>query len=219
MQVNNIYTIAGPPDGASISNLNYPNDVSVDTLGNVYIADTYNNKIKFIPVKSDTYFGQVMTANTIYTIAGTIEGDFNGALSTSELFRPQSVKVDVFGNLYVSVGSESIIEYSPDKIKFIPVISGTYFGQVMEANNIYTIAGTTQGDEVGQLSTSKLNIPYGISVDTRGNVYIADSNNHKIKKILTKYYYDNVFTQTTPGYKVNNFDALCYNQGITSLTP
>ena len=232
MTANNIYTIAGSTQNSltygdtigalSTSQLNYPFGVSVDTLGNVYIADTFNNKIKFIPVitGTKTYFGQSMTANNIYTIAGTprivADGDVNGALATSQLHSPQSVCVDSLGNVYIA-------DSANHKIKFIPVIPGTYFGQSMITNNIYTIAGSTQnsltyGDTIGALSTSQLYSPFGVSVDSLGNVYIADGRNNKIKKILTKQYYNNTFRRLYSGYKVKNNDALYYNQGILSLT-
>lgn len=119
-----------------------------------------------------------------------------------------------------------IADNSNHKIKMIPVIANTYFGQVMEVNKIYTIAGSpasptqgTEGDVIGALSTSKLTRPHGISVDTLGNVYIADTINAKIKKILVNQYYNIVFTQLNSGYKVDNIDALYYNQGIVSLIP
>jgi len=224
MTANNIYTIAGSTQGdvsgaLVTSKLNFPYGICVDTLGNVYITDTGNNKIKFIPIISNTYFGQVMTANNIYTIAGsgstqegTSSGDTIGLLSTSKFNGPYGISLDRLGNVY-------IIDYNNHKIKFIPVISNTYFGQVMTSDSIYTIAGSTQGDINGFLSTSRLYNAWGIWVDTLGNVYITDYNNHKIKKILTNQYYNTTFTRLNSGYKVNNNDALYYNEGIISLSP
>ena len=74
--------------------------------------------------------------------------------------------------------------YSNHRIRFIPKTGGTYFGQAMTANYIYTIAGNGTGgylaDNVAATST-RINSPFGVSVDASGNVYIGDSNNNRIR--------------------------------------
>ena len=143
-----------------------PNGVSVDVSGNIYIADSFNNRIRFIPKTGGTYFGQAMTANSIYTIAGN--GTFgyvadNVAATSTRIYAPYGVSVDVGGNVYIA-------DRWNNRIRFVPKTGGTYFGQAMTANNIYTIAGNgTAGyvaDNVSATST-QINLPYGVSVDSR----------------------------------------------------
>jgi hypothetical protein len=188
MIANDVYTIAGTGTlgytgenvAATTSRLWGPYGVSVDMSGNVYIADRSNCRIRFVPKTGGTYFGQAMTANYIYSIAGTGTGGYvadNVAATSAQINNPGAVSVDSVGNVYIA-------DYSNHRIRFIAKTTGTYFGQAMTANYIYTIAGTGSGgyvaDSVAATSTQIYN-PSGVSVDAAGNVYIADYNNHRIR--------------------------------------
>jgi hypothetical protein len=190
MTANYIYTIAGTGsatyggDGgpATLAQISYPIKVTVDAGGNLYISDYNNHRIRVIPKEGGTYFGQSMTANSIYTIAGTgsaTYGGDGGPATLSQINFPSSVAVDAGGSLYIS-------DYNNHRIRFIPKNSGTHFGQSMTANNIYTIAGNGTGgylaDDVAATST-RLFTPAGVSLDAGGNVYIADYNNYRIRFI------------------------------------
>ncbi len=110
---NDIYTIAGGGtsslgDGgpATSAELGGPTGLTVDSAGNLYIADAGNNRIRFVPKTSGTYFGRAMTANDIYTIAGNgtsgYAGD-GGAATSAELYYPTGVAVDAStGDIYVA---------------------------------------------------------------------------------------------------------------------
>lgn len=81
-----------------------------------------------------------MTANSIYTIAGSggSLGD-RGAATSALVLRPRGVAVDRDGNMIIGTNNGV-------RLRFVPRIGGTYFGQAMTANYIYTIVGTgTQG--------------------------------------------------------------------------
>ncbi len=77
--IGDIYPVAGTGtaaywgDGgsASTTTVDAPGDVAVDSSGDVFIADTTNNRVRMVPASSGTYFGQGMTAGDIYTVAGT----------------------------------------------------------------------------------------------------------------------------------------------------
>ena len=80
MTGGDIYTIAdssgvegdtGDGGAATSATLDSPSDVAVDSVGNVLIADTFNNAIRVIAASTGTYYGQSMTAGDIYTLAGT----------------------------------------------------------------------------------------------------------------------------------------------------
>lgn len=190
MTENYMFTIAGNGTGgyvadnmaATSTQIYNPSAVNVDAEGNVYIADVWNNRIRFIPKTGGTYFGQSMTANYIYTIAGnggtTYVAD-DVAANITPIFNPYGVCVDASGNVYIS-------DKGNNRVRFIAKTSGTYFGQSMTANFIYTIAGNgTAGyvaDDVAATSTP-VNAPFGVSVDAGGNTYFADNGNNRIRFI------------------------------------
>ncbi|MBK8576534.1 MAG: hypothetical protein IPN90_12955 [Elusimicrobia bacterium] len=150
--------------------------------GNVYISDSNNHRIRFIPRVTGTYFGQPMTADSIYTIAGTGTGGFNSdnvVATSAQLNGPQGLCVDVAGNV-------SVADYTNHRIRYIPKMSGIHFGQTMIANNIYTIAGTgvwgASGDG-GIATAAKIHNPSDVDMDESGNLFIADRSNHRIRVI------------------------------------
>ncbi|MBK8576261.1 MAG: VCBS repeat-containing protein [Elusimicrobia bacterium] len=189
MTANYIYTIAGNGTGAyggdgaiaTAAQLNNPTAVNLDSIGNVYIADTTNFRIRFIPKTSGTYFGQAMTANYIYTLAGN--GGFNytgdGGIATSATMKnPTDASVDAGGNVYIS-------DQSRTRIRFIPKRNGTYFGQSMTANFIYTIGGTGVGsynaENLPAIGANTGNV-YAIFAASDHMLYLTESNN-KIRMI------------------------------------
>ncbi len=96
-----------------------------------------------------------------------------------DIYRPYGVNLDAEGNLYIA-------DTSNNRIRFIPRTSGTYWGQTMTANFIYTIAGNgTDGygdDDVSATGgDGDLYEPSGVSLDAGGNLYIADTSNHRIR--------------------------------------
>jgi sugar lactone lactonase YvrE len=157
-----------------------PYGVATDTNGNIYLADSNNNRIRFVPKTSGSYFGQSMTANFLYTIAGNGSASYggDGAVATAGQIRfPNGVTLDSEGNVYIT-------DTNNHRIRFVPKTNGTYFGQSMTANYIYTIAGTGAAGYSGDdaLATSKnLYWPGAINLDSNGNLYIADTYDHRIR--------------------------------------
>ncbi|GLC87751.1 NHL domain-containing protein [Lysinibacillus piscis] len=166
----NISTIAGTGamgnggDGitATGTQLNIPSGVAVDNAGNIYIADTGNHRIRKVGI-----------GGTITTIAGTgIQGNAGdeGPATSAQLNMPQNVVVDNIGNVYIAdMGNHRI-------------------RKVDTGGTITTIAGMgipgSAGDE-GAATDAQLMNPQGITVDSAGNVYIADTGNHRIRKVDT----------------------------------
>ncbi|NDB82966.1 MAG: hypothetical protein EB127_09550 [Alphaproteobacteria bacterium] len=188
MKANFVYTIAGTGTAgfsgdsgvATSATFNRPNDICRDNSGNLYIADLSNNRIRYIPFATGTVRGQSMTANYVYTIAGTGTAGYSGdtGAATSANIQINNICLDNSFNIYISDSSH--------RIRFIPFTTGTVWGQSMTANNIYTIAGTgtagSSGDS-GAATSATINTPRGISVDNSFNVYISDSGNNKIRFI------------------------------------
>jgi uncharacterized protein (TIGR03437 family) len=165
-------TVGASGDGGAGANaqLNTPNGVAVDAAGNVYIADSANSRIR-----------KVLTSDFTQTIAGC--GPPPACLDQSEgrlagstaIFSPWDVVVDAAGNYYFTdsglhrirrVGTNGILtNYAGSGA---PGVSSSGFS----------------GDG-GPASAAKLNNPVGLAVDAQGNIYVADLNNQRIRKIDT----------------------------------
>ena len=183
MTGGDIYTIAdssgvegdtGDGGAATSATLDSPSDVAVDSVGNVLIADTFNNAIRVIAASSGTYYGQSMTAGDIYTLAGLgpddngFGGD-DGPAGLAELNEPGWVALDDFGNVYVA-------DTGNNRVRMIAASTGTYYGISMTAGDIYTVAGTgTAGysGDAGPSGLAELNGPNGVAV-TSGGRHAAD---------------------------------------------
>jgi sugar lactone lactonase YvrE len=188
----NIATVAGngtqgfSGDGAAAigAEVHYPFGVAVDSHGNVYIADTPNNRIRM-----------VNTAGIIATIAGNgvagYSGD-GGPATYAALFNPMGVAVDSHGNLYIA-------DERNNRIRMVNT-SGT----------ITTVAGNgivgSSGDGSPAISAS-LYYPTGIAVDGSGDLFIADSNNQRVRKVNASGNITTVAGTGTIGYNCNNGTA------------
>ncbi len=189
-----ITTVAGngvPGDGgegglATAGQLNFPYDVWVTFAGNLYIADTFNNCVRWVgfpeeaaaaAVAEDAKSGLPVRAQSpafapiLVTVAGTGAAGFSGdggAAVDALLDRPVSVALDADGVLYIADTNNNRIR------------------RVDAAGNIDTVAGSgTAGydGDGGEATATQLNAPAGLVVDAAGNLYIADTDNHRIRKV------------------------------------
>ena len=138
--------------------LNAPNGVAVDSAGNLYIADGGNHRVR--RVSADGVIRTVVGNGTI-----GVSGD-NGPATSATLSSPTGVALDSAGNLYIA-----------DEIGLVRKVSGGV---------ITTVAGNgTQGfsGDNGPATSAQLRRPYGVAVDSAGEVYIADSGNDRIRKV------------------------------------
>jgi hypothetical protein len=156
----------------------YPNGVARDASGNIFFADQDNSIIR-----------EVDAAGTITTFAGTPQspgysGD-GGAATGALLYYPTDVSVDSFGNMFIADTYNQVIR------EIVCSTTGTYTctppaGKT--AGFIYTVAGNnTAGDgysgDGGSATSAKLNYPQSAATDSDGNLYIADSYNHRIREV------------------------------------
>jgi sugar lactone lactonase YvrE len=147
---------AGPATGAQLA---LPGGVALDSASNLYIADFANDRIR-----------KVTPAGVIGTVAGGgTQGLGDGGPATSaQLNRPSDVAVDSDGNLYIADTGNSRIR------------------KVTPAGVISTIAGGgragSSGDD-GPATDAQLHFPRGVAADSAGNLYIADSENNRIRKV------------------------------------
>ena len=147
---------AGPATGAE---LNYPMGVAVDASGNLYIADTKNNRVRMVD-----------RAGIITTVAGTgAQGSSsNGPAISAELNQPTGVAVDKAGNLYIADNQNFCIR------------------KVDASGIITTVAGNGiqgYGGDGGAATGAELNYPAGVAFDASGNLYIADIKSNRIRKV------------------------------------
>jgi hypothetical protein len=179
MTAGDIYAVAGNGIGgysgdggpATSAELNLPDGVAVDAGGNLLLSDTGNNRVRVVAASNGTFYGQAMTAGHIYTIAGNGTAGFTGdggPAASAELLDPGSLSVDSAGNLLVLCN---------DRVRMIPASSGTFFNQAMSAGDIYSIAGNGKAysGNRGLAKSAVLFDPYGVAVDSRGNLIIANT--------------------------------------------
>lgn len=199
----------GDGDLAILAKLNSPQGLFVDALGNVYIADTGNNRIR--KVDGLTKF--------ISTIAGTGTGGYDGdggpALN-AQLKEPQGVFVDQLGNIYIADTDNNKIRKVDNSSQIITTFAGTGEAGDLEDLGDGLLATEAKLDKPSGLTLVLTGIviadtkhntlrhvdsatgiisslftpagfalekPAGVALDTNGNLYIADANNHRIRKI------------------------------------
>ena len=155
---NGVYSYSGDGGPATGAQLLNPSGQAIDDSGNIYIADTYNNRIR-----------KINTSGVISTIAGNGIAGYSGEGNATavELDTPAAVAVDDTGNVY---------------------IADTHNNRIRKVNTsgiISTIAGTGTAGYSGEgvALLMQLNYPCGIAIDTFGNIYIADGGNNRIRKI------------------------------------
>jgi TolB-like protein len=149
----------GHADGpASSAKFKYPTAVTVDPAGNVYVADIGNHVVRKI------------TANGIVsTLAGAPgeTGSEDGAGSTARFNQVHGVGADRAGNVYAAdFGNHTVRKITPEGV-------------------VTTLAGHagSPGSNDGPGSEARFCAPYSVAADAAGNVYVADTSNHTIRKI------------------------------------
>jgi sugar lactone lactonase YvrE len=147
--------MAGSTDGTgAAARFSGPAGVTVDSAGNVYVAD--NQTIR-----------KVTTAGVVTTLAGVagMPGYADGIGAAARFNVPTGVAVDSAGNVYVADTSNEMIR------------------KVTPAGAVMSIAGGGLGSADGTGADARFNHPNGVAVDSAGNVYVADTDNSTIRKV------------------------------------
>ena len=145
---------------ASQASFRFPRGVAADTAGNIYIADSSDHRIRLID-----------SNGMIKTLAGTGESGYGGdggPATLAHLNHPEGVAADGAGNVYFADSANHRVR----KIDTTGMIS--------------TLAGTGErgdGGDDGPAVEARLSYPAGVAVDNEGNVYVADSWNHRVRKV------------------------------------
>ncbi|MBI4851018.1 MAG: IPT/TIG domain-containing protein [Acidobacteria bacterium] len=153
---------AGDGGAATTAKLNSPEDFKIDTLGNIFISDSVNSRIRRVDAKT----------GVIATVAGSGElafGGDGGAATTSSLNLPKSIAVDGLGNLIISdTGNNRIRRVTVDGI--ITTIAGN-------GTNSFTLKGSVMD--------TRFDYPEAMVIDQEGFIYIADTFNNRVVVIDT----------------------------------
>jgi hypothetical protein len=154
---------------AALSSLDHPQDVAVNAQGDVYIADTYNNRVV-----------EVTPQGHIFAVAGDgvagYSGD-GGLAVFAELNEPTGLALDAQGNLYIADSSNNVIRRVDAATGIITTVAGDYAAD--QANDGL---GGFSGDG-GPATSAQLNDPQGIAIDGAGDLFIADTFNNCIREV------------------------------------
>ncbi len=143
---------------ATQAQLDTPTGLAVDAAGNLYIADSNNNRVREV------------TGGNITTIAGTgapgYSGD-GGAATAATLDSPGALAIDSTGNLFIADSNNECIRKISGGI--ITTVAGDGFQGF--------------GGDNGPATSAMLDTPAGIAVDAAGNLYIGDTNNQRVRMV------------------------------------
>jgi sugar lactone lactonase YvrE len=154
--VAGVKAVAGHKDGpAAAAQFFYPMSLAVDASGTIYVVDTFNHVVRTID------------GGTVKTLAGTAQTPgFADGPASSAMFRfPRGIAVDGQGVVYVG-------DTENHRIRMI------------KNGQVTTLAGTgVHGHEDGLAASATFDWPWGLDVDSAGKVYVADSENDRIRVV------------------------------------
>jgi uncharacterized protein (TIGR03437 family) len=153
---NGTHGFSGDNGTATLAQLSFPSAVAVDSSGNVYIADGSGNRVRKV------------SNGIISTVAGTGTQGYSGdgaSATAAQLYFPTGVAVDPSGALYIADTDNNVIR---------KVVNGV----------ITTIAGSgSQLGDNGPATSAQLKSPAGLTLDSSGNLFIAEQGGNRIRKI------------------------------------
>lgn len=173
---------SGDGGPATAAELDFPYGVAVDGSGNIYNADNGNNRIR-----------KVTATGIITTVAGiglrSYSGD-GGAATAARVFAPFGVALDSSGNIYIAEFGNSRIRKVTVSTGIITTVAGiggisTHNGAITNGaiitdpinGTIGTLGYSGDGGDGGVATAAQLE-PWGVALDSSGNIYIADAGSH-----------------------------------------
>jgi sugar lactone lactonase YvrE len=161
-----VTTLAGSPgqtgsnDGTgAATRFSYPYGIASDVAGSLFVADWGNSMIHKLAIAT----GEVTL------LAGSVQpGSSDGIGAAAQFYYPADVASDGAGNLFVA-------DFGNDTIRKVVIATG----------EVTTLAGSAEqrGSSDGIGAAARFNGPHGIASDRAGNLFVADSDNHTIRRI------------------------------------
>ncbi len=162
----NVSTVAGQGaqpgsvDGPNtVARFNSPTGIAVDAAGNIFVADNLNQTIR-----------EITPAGVVSTIAGSpgISGFADGIGSAARFNDPAGVALDATGNLLIA-------DSSNHTLRWLSGAGATWTTTTLAGSP--GVAGSADGDG----AAARFNLPYGVTVDQAGAIYVADSGNNLVR--------------------------------------
>jgi sugar lactone lactonase YvrE len=154
---------AGDNGPATAAQLDSPAGLALDSAGNLYVADSHNHRIRKITAAT----------GLISTAAGTGSPGFSGdggPATTAVLDLPTALALDATGNLYLADTGNHRIRRITAATTVISTVAG---------NGVQAFAG-----DGGPATAASIDSPSGIALDSAGNLYLADTRNHRIREVF-----------------------------------
>lgn len=203
--------VLGSLDGIGVSaRFNRPYSLSIDSASNIFVADTSNHKIRKITssgivttLAGSGSQGSVDGTGTLATFDNPsgITVDINGMVYTAEFYKHRIRKVNSDGKVIIFAGSGALgsqdgigtsatflypfaVAADSEGNVYVADDQNCKIRKISSAGVVTTFAGSDTADFVdGKANVASFNRPSGLSVDSKGNVYVADTGNHRIRKI------------------------------------
>ncbi len=191
---------SGDGGPAASAQLNGPHGLALDAKGNLFITDQWNNRIR-----------EVTPDGNIATVAGNGTPDFagdGGQAVSAEIRSPWAVALDAAGDLFIAdTYNQRIRKVTPDGtittvaagLAFpsgvasnstgdlaVAILNDKAISRVTAAGVVTTVAGNGSAGysgDGGPAVGAEFGYPFGVAVDPSGNFYIADPNNHQVRKV------------------------------------
>ena len=183
---------AGYADGQGVAaKFNNPYSLTLDTAGNIYVADTKNNRIR-----------KISTSGAVTTIAGYFfSGYLDGPATVAQFQNPKGIAIDnTTGILYVTDTTNNRIR------------------KIATDGTVSTFAGSTAGSADGQGTAANFSNPIGITIDSAGNFYVGDYFNSVVRKVsntgLVSTYAGNRISQYLDG--IGNVASFYFPVGVAT---
>ena len=180
-------------DGTGTSaSFSYPSGVAVDRSGNLFVADNFNHRIRKI----------VISSGVVTTLAGGARGFGDGTGASAKFTYPSGVAVDFSGNVFVADNGNNRIR------------------KVTPGGGVTTVAGNgVQAFADGIGTDASFYLPYGVALDSSGNVIVGDNNNNRIRKINITTGAVTTLAGAEYGFKDNNITLPSSQWRIASNSP